>query len=232
MENLSGNLQDVQRRVAEAARRAGRNPESVTVVAVTKGTDAAVVEKALNAGVLHIGENRVQEAQRKFPRIGGLDRAQRHMIGHLQTNKVRHALPLFDLIHSLDRPSLGETLSRRAEAAGLVARTLVQVNAAERPGRHGVLPGDLLDFVRAMAALPALRIEGLMTMAPFSDDPETARPVFRTLRRLAEEVAEARIAGVEMKCLSMGMTNDFEVAVEEGATMVRIGTALFGPRDG
>lgn len=230
MENVSHNLQVVRRRIEEAAARVDRDATEVTVVAVTKETDAARMDAAVDAGIAHIGENRVQEAQRKFPRLTRLDGVETHMIGHLQTNKVRHALPLFDLIHSLDRPNLGETLSRRATRDGVQARVLVQVNAAEQPGRHGVLPEQLVDFVREMAALPSLHIEGLMTMAPFSDDPETARPVFRTLRRLAEEVAEARIAGVEMTCLSMGMTNDFEVAVEEGATLVRIGTALFGPR--
>lgn len=227
MENVKLNLQTVHGRIRDAATRVGRDPGAITVVAVTKGREPSQVDAAIAENIAHIGENRVQEAQRKFPHVIGLDRVQKHMIGHLQTNKVRHALPLFDLIHSLDRPALGEALSRRATRDGVTARVLVQVNAAELPGRHGVLPDELIAFVQQMAALPSLQIEGLMTMAPFSDDPETARPVFRLLRRLAEEVEAARIAGVEMTCLSMGMTNDFEVAVEEGATIVRIGTALF-----
>lgn len=230
VEKLTDNLNDVRRRIAAAAERAGRHPDAVTLIAVTKGTDANLVDAAIAAGVAHIGENRVQEAQRKFPHVDRVHEVQKHMIGHLQTNKVRHTLPLFDLIHSLDRPGLGEAISRRAERDGVPARVLIQVNAAAQPGRHGVSPDELLAFVREMAALPSMHIEGLMTMAPFSDDPETARPVFRTLRQLADEVAQAGIAGVEMKCLSMGMTNDFEVAIEEGSTMVRIGTALFGPR--
>lgn len=230
MENLTHTLQDVRRRMAEAARRAGRKLEEVTLIAVTKGNGPDIVEAAIRAGVTDIGENRVQEAQRKFPQVDDISRVQKHMIGHLQTNKVGHTLKLFDLIHSLDRARLGEAISRRAERDGMCARVLVQVNAARQPGRHGVLPEDVLDFVREMAALPSLKIKGLMTMAPFTDDPETVRPVFRTMRALADEVAEAGIPGVEMKCLSMGMTNDFEVAIEEGSTMVRIGTALFGPR--
>lgn len=230
MENLTDNLARVRERVRRAAERAGRSPEEVTIVAVTKGVDAPTVQAALELGVADIGENRVQEARAKFPELVFPPGARRHMIGHLQSNKVRHALQLFDLIHSLDRPSLGEALSRRATALGVEVPVLVQVNVAGEATKHGVAPERVLDFVREMAKLPGLRIEGLMTMAPFAEDPETVRPVFRRLRELRDQVAEADIQGVHMHCLSMGMTNDFEVAVEEGSTMVRIGTALFGKR--
>lgn len=152
------------------------------------------------------------------------------MIGHLQTNKVKQCLELFDVIHSLDRWSLAEAVSRRAQALGTVVPVLVQVNVAGEETKHGLAPGEVLNFVRMVAELPGLAIRGLMTMAPLVDDPEAARPVFRELRRLADQVADAGIRGVSMEWLSMGMSNDFEVAVEEGATMVRIGTSLFGPR--
>lgn len=231
MEKLTDNLIRVRERIARAAERSGRDPEQVTIVAVTKGVDGPTIEAAIEAGITDIGENRVQEARGKFQQMDIPAGVRRHMIGHLQTNKVRHALTLFDMIHSLDRPSLGEALSRRAVAQNVEVPVLVQVNVDQQPTRHGVAPEQLLDFVIDMARLPGLRIEGLMTMAPYTEDAETVRPVFRRLRELSERVAEADIQGVHMHCLSMGMTNDFEVAVEEGSTMVRIGTALFGPRN-
>lgn len=230
MEKLTENLARVRERVRRAAERAGRNPGEVTIVAVTKGIDAATVQAALDLGVTDIGENRVQEARDKFPLLQATPSVRRHLIGHLQTNKVRQALALFDVFHSLDRPELALELSRRASAQELAVPVLVQVNVAGEPSKHGVEPEQVLRFVRETAKLPGLRIEGLMTIAPLADDPETVRPVFRRLRELGRQVAEAGIEGVRMQCLSMGMTNDFEVAVEEGSTCIRIGTALFGPR--
>src|SRR5690606_31667524 len=163
LENLTDNLARVRERVRRAAERAGRSPEEVTIVAVTKGVDAPTVQAALELGVADIGENRVQEARAKFPELGFPPGAARQMIGHLQSNKVRHALQLFDMIHSLDRPSLGEALSRRATALGVEVPVLVQVNVAGEATKHGVAPERVLDFVREMAKLPGLRIEGLMT---------------------------------------------------------------------
>ncbi|MBO8142353.1 MAG: YggS family pyridoxal phosphate-dependent enzyme [Firmicutes bacterium] len=228
MENLAENLKRVRERIAAGAERSGRDPASVTLIAVTKGVDAETICKAIDAGVTDIGENRVQEARDKFPSLPAGVR--KHMIGHLQSNKVRHCLELFDMIHSVDRLSLVEELSRRAAARGLVVPVLVQVNVAGEATKHGVEPEALLPFVKRAAGLPGVQIRGLMTMAPYSADPEDARPVFRGLARLAREVAEADVPGVKMEWLSMGMSNDFEVAVEEGANMVRIGTALFGSR--
>lgn len=232
MEKLTHNLATVRARIAAAAARSGRDPADVTVVAVSKGVDVATMEAAVAAGITDVGENRIQEAERKITQSETLqgDGVRRHMIGTLQTNKVRHALRLFDMIHSLDRPNLGAAISRRASASGMTMPVLVQVNVSGEATRHGVSPEELLPFIRDMASLPGLAIKGLMTMAPYTDDAETVRPVFRQLRQLATEVAAADIEGVRMHCLSMGMTNDFEVAVEEGATIVRIGTALFGAR--
>lgn len=228
MENLADNLARIRARVARAAERAGRDPASVTLIAVTKGVDAGTIARAVEAGVTDIGENRVQEARAKFPDVPAGVR--RHMIGHLQTNKVRQCLELFDVVHSLDRLSLAETISRRATAMGKEVPVLVQVNVAGEATKHGLAPAQVLPFVRTVAEMPGLAVRGLMTMAPLVDDPETVRPVFRELRRLAETVAEAGIRGVSMEWLSMGMSNDFEVAVEEGSTMIRVGTAIFGPR--
>jgi len=228
MENLADNLARIRARIAAAAERAGRDPADVTLIAVTKGVDAATIAQAVAAGVADIGENRIQEARAKFPEVPA--EVRRHMIGHLQTNKVRHCLDLFDVVHSLDRLSLAQAISRRAQFAGKDVPVLVQVNVAGEDTKHGLAPAEVLPFVRTVAELPGLAVRGLMTMAPWTDDPETVRPVFRELRRLAEQVAEAGIRGVSMEWLSMGMSNDFEVAVEEGSTMVRIGSALFGPR--
>ena len=228
MENLADNLARIRARIAQAAERAGRDPSGVTLIAVTKGVDAATVEAALRLGITDIGENRVQEARTKFPALPAGVR--RHMIGHLQTNKVRACLDLFDVVHSLDRLTLAEVISRRAQALGREVPVLVQVNVAGEDTKHGLAPDQVVPFVKAVAELPGLQVRGLMTLAPLVDDPETVRPVFRTLRRLAEAVADAGIRGVSMEWLSMGMSNDFEVAVEEGSTMVRIGTALFGRR--
>ncbi|HEY8416614.1 MAG TPA: YggS family pyridoxal phosphate-dependent enzyme [Limnochordales bacterium] len=228
MENLADNLARIRARIAQAAERAGRDPSDVTLIAVTKGVDTATIEEAVRLGVTDIGENRVQEARAKFPALPAGVR--RHMIGHLQTNKVRPCLELFDVVHSLDRLALAEAISQRAQALGRDVPVLVQVNVAGEETKHGLAPDQVLPFVKAVAELPGLKVRGLMTLAPLVDDPETVRPVFRTLRRLAEAVADAGIRGVSMEWLSMGMSNDFEVAVEEGATMVRIGTALFGRR--
>jgi len=228
MENFAENLDRIRARIAAAAERAGRDPARVTLIAVTKNVDIATVQQAVAAGVTDIGENRVQEARAKFPMLPAGVR--RHMIGHLQTNKVKQCLELFDVIHSLDRLPLAEAISRRAQALGKVVPVLVQVNVAGEETKHGLAPGEVLDFVRTVAGLPGLAVKGLMTIAPLVDDPEEARPVFRELRCLADAVADAGIPGVSMEWLSMGMSNDFEVAVEEGSTMVRIGTSLFGPR--
>lgn len=230
LEKLTENLARVRERVRRAAERVGRDPGEITIVAVTKDVDAATVQAALDLGVTDIGENRVQEARDKFPQLKMGPGVRRHMIGHLQRNKVRRALSLFDMFHSLDRPSLAAELSRRAAAQKRVVPVLVQVNVAGEATKHGVSPEQLLDFVQETAKLPGLRIEGLMTIAPLVHDPEEVRPVFRRLRELSRQVADAGIEGVRMHCLSMGMTNDFEVAVEEGSTCIRIGTALFGVR--
>jgi len=228
MFSISNNLQDIRRRIEQAALKAGRNPQDVTLVAVTKTIPVARIEEALQCGITHIGENRVQEAQSKYPVIGS--RACWHLIGHLQTNKVKHALPLFQLIHSVDRLNLAEELSRQAVQRGLTARILVQVNVAGEDTKYGLDPAQTVEFVEHISRLPGLKVEGLMTIAPFVDDPEEVRPVFRTLRQQAEVIGQRQISGVDMDTLSMGMTGDYAVAVEEGATLVRVGAGIFGSR--
>ncbi len=224
---IAFNLRAVRERIAAAARRVKRDPEGVTLLAVTKGVDTDSIATAIAAGVGDLGENRVQEAAGKIPL---LPPARWHLVGRLQTNKAKRALELFGLIHSLDRPSLAEELSRRAGERGRGVEVLVEVNVAGEAQKGGVALADAVDFVRYAAALPGIGIQGLMTVAPLVADPQETRPVFRALRGLADRLRRLAIPGVEMRYLSMGMSNDFEVAVEEGADLVRIGTAIFGPR--
>jgi hypothetical protein len=216
--DVAGNVARVQERIARAAMRAGRAPEEVLLVGVSKSVDVERIRRALAAGLPALGENRVQEAREK---IGALGRpVPWHMVGHLQTNKARDAVLLFDLIHSVDRLELARELDRRA--AGRVAEILVQVNLAGEATKGGFAPDELKSALEALAGLSRLRVRGLMAIPPPVEHGEQARGWFRRLRELRD--------GAGLEHLSMGMSDDFEVAVEEGATIVRVGTAIFGPR--
>ena len=208
----------VRQRVERAAERAGRSPADVTIVAVSKGFPPSAIDEAAVAGIAHIGENRVQEAAAKIPGLRGLP-VTWHLVGHLQTNKTKTALELFDIIHSVDSLHLAEVLSHRAERPLPV---LLEVNVTGEASKFGFSPDEVAAAAQAIAHLPHLDLRGLMTVAPFVGDPETVRPAFRELRRLRDALG--------LRELSMGMTDDFEVAIEEGATLVRIGRAIFGER--
>jgi PLP dependent protein len=227
--NIIANVEQVRQQVATAARRAGRNPDDVTIIAVSKTRTVAEIEQALAAGMVHLGENRVQELQEKWPALGG--RATWHLIGSLQTNKAKLAADMASLIHSLDRDSLAEALARQAERLGAPVRTLVQVNVSGEESKHGIAPAELEAFLRRISQLGGVQVQGLMTIAPFASDPELVRPHFRRLRELAGQFQALGLPNVDLQHLSMGMSGDFEVAVEEGATLVRIGTAIFGARE-
>lgn len=222
------NVERVRERIQRAAERAGRRPEEILLLAATKERPPEMIRAAIEAGITDIGENYVQEAQRKKPWVGLP--ARWHLIGHLQTNKASHALQLFDWIQTLDRPRLAEVLSRRAQALGRRVPLLVEVNLGREPTKTGALPEEVLPLIEQAASLPGLEIRGLMCIPPFTEDPEGARPYFRQLRELAERIAAQGWPQVRMEHLSMGMSHDFEVAIEEGATIVRLGTVLFGPR--
>jgi len=214
------NVRDVRRRIAAACDRAGRSPDEVTLVAVTKNVAVPSIEAAYNAGVRHFGENRVQEAVPKVERFARLRPAITwHMVGHLQTNKAKTAVDVFDIIHSVDSVRLAEALSRRSRRKLPV---LIEVNIAGEASKGGFSPSATAGAVQAIARLRNIEVGGLMTVAPWVDDPAEVRPVFRRLRQLRDALG--------LSHLSMGMTDDFEVAVEEGATMVRIGRAIFGER--
>lgn len=228
MSNVVTNIDLVKRRIEAAAGRAGRFPGEVTLIAVTKTVEPARIREAVSAGLRDIGENRVQEGKAKKPELpSGLVW---HLIGHLQTNKVKAALGTFDLIHSLDRAELANELHRRAVERELPVPVLVEVNVAGEASKRGLAPGETIEFISQVATLDGLRVQGLMTVAPFVEDPEEVRPVFRTLRQLADRVRDEGIPGVDMKYLSMGMSGDFEIAVEEGSNLVRVGSAIFGAR--
>lgn len=223
---LAERFREVRQRIDDACARAGRDPRSVQLVAVSKTVAAARVRELFELGQTIFGENRVQEAVTKIAEAGPGPRW--HLIGHLQRNKARHAAGAFELIHSVDGAELAAELSRRAAAAGLVQPVLIEVNVAGETSKHGVDPRELGALVEGVAALPNLRLLGLMCVPPVVDRPEDARRWFAGLRELRD--AAAARAGHALPELSMGMTDDFEIAVEEGATLVRVGRAIFGAR--
>jgi pyridoxal phosphate enzyme (YggS family) len=203
-------------------------PAGVELVAAAKTRTAAEILEAVDAGVRIVGENYVQEAADAFPAVGR--RVRWHFIGHLQTNKVKRAVEIFDLVETVDSIGLGREIDKRAAAAGKTVEVLVEINSGREPQKSGVLPDDTEALVRSLAALPRLQVTGLMTMGPYEGDPEESRPYFKETRRVFEALKTAALPGVEMRRLSMGMSHSWRVAVEEGATLVRLGTALFGPR--
>lgn len=228
MDQISRNLQEIQQRLHDAAVSAGRDPAGVRLVAVTKTVGLNRLQEAVAAGHTLFGENYVQEAKAKIAALGpGLTW---HFIGHLQSNKARAAVELFDLIHSVDRLRLAQALDQAAQRLGKVQKILIQVNLAGEESKSGAAPEDTQNLLRDISKLPHLRVLGLMTMPPWFPDPEEARPFFRGLRELRDRLQGLHLVDGELAELSMGMTGDFEVAVAEGATLVRIGTAIFGRR--
>jgi hypothetical protein len=226
--SIADNLKTVMDRIAAAARRAGRDPSSVKLVVVTKTVDIARIREAVAADATVLGENRVQEAKEKIEALGPV--ASWHLIGRLQTNKAKYAVRLFDLIHSVDTIELAREIVKQAAKTGKVQDVLIEVNIAGEASKAGIAEQEAADLVRNAATLGSVSIRGLMTMPPFSENPEDSRPYFRTLRELAAHISREGIPGVSMQELSMGMSGDFIVAVEEGATLVRVGTAIFGER--
>jgi len=227
MKDLNDILNEVKAKIAAACARSGRDPSAVEIIAVTKTHDAEVVQEAWNAGLSIVGENKVQETAWKKP--ASVTGPQWHLIGHLQSNKVRPALELFDFIHSVDSAKLADRINQVADDIGASPHCLLEVNVSGEKSKSGMKPEEVETTLRHLAeACPRLTVEGLMTMAPFSENPEDARPYFRHLRELRDRLQET--LGVGLPRLSMGMSGDYEVAVEEGATWVRLGTVLFGER--
>jgi pyridoxal phosphate enzyme (YggS family) len=224
--SVKENIESLKKRIDDAAQRAERDPDEITIVAVTKTVSIPKIEEAITCGIRIIGENRVQEASRKFPIIG--DRTDWHMVGHLQTNKAKTALEIFTMIQSLDSLRLAQEINKRAEQQ---MDCLIEVNTSKEPSKFGFAPEKIFGFYEKLKGLRKINVLGLMTIGPgwAIGDPEASRSCFRTLRELRDEMSQEYDRPFSI--LSMGMTSDFEVAIEEGANMIRIGTAIFGPRE-
>jgi pyridoxal phosphate enzyme (YggS family) len=225
---ISENLARVRERIEAAARRSGRDPEEVHLVAVSKSVEPERVRQAIEAGVKILGENYVQEAQKKIEALGR--GVAWHFIGHLQTNKTRVAVRLFDFIHSVDSLTLAQELNRQAKLQGRILPVLLQVNISGEMTKFGAQAKEVFLLAEKLSPMEGIEVKGLMAMPPFLENPEDSRPYFVGLRKLGERLAQQKIPRIVMEEFSMGMSNDFEVAVEEGATLVRVGTAIFGPR--
>ena len=226
---LKENLKNVQNNIKKACERVGRKPEEVTLVAVSKMKPLSDIEELLETGQLEYGENYVQELCDKYENIS--KPVHWHMIGHLQTNKVKYIVDKAELIHSVDSLKLAETIEREAEKKNCIARILVEVNVAEEESKFGLKTSEVIPFVDKISKYPHINVCGLMTIAPFVENPEKNRPIFADLRKLSVDIRHKNVDNSNVSILSMGMTNDYEVAIEEGATMVRVGTGIFGARD-
>jgi pyridoxal phosphate enzyme (YggS family) len=236
MSEIKENYLKVKERIEKVAQRVGRDPAEIKLVAVSKTVEAARVREAIEAGVSILGENYVQEAQKKIEEIGRPACTERfgeggsvawHFIGHLQSNKAKYAVRLFDMLHSADSLALAQELNRRAGQAGRIMKVMIEVNISGEATKFGTDEGLVFNIARGILNLGNLSLEGLMTMPPYFDSPEMSRPYYIKLRDLKEKMAKE---GISLKELSMGMSNDFEIAIEEGATYVRVGTAIFGER--
>ena len=227
--NLKDNIARVRERMAVACGRCGRRPEEVTLIAVSKTVPAERIRPAYEAGLRDFGENRVQEAKEKRPALAGLDITW-HLIGHLQTNKVKPARELFQWVHSIDSFRLAEKLDHAGEGRAARLPVLLEVNLGEEVTKFGAGEQEVIHLAEQVGRLPTLELRGLMVVPPYLENPEEVRPFFRRLRELARTIESRNLPNVSMRELSMGMSHDFEVAIEEGATMVRVGTAIFGPR--
>ena len=226
---ISENFRQVKRRIIEAAKRAGRDPSGVRLLAVTKEQSDVTVAEGIQAGMTLLGENKVQEASSKIEALGrnGLEW---HFIGRLQKNKVKFIFDLFDLIHSVDSLALAEAIHKTAQKIGSCMPVLLQINISGEESKLGMDPLDLPKEIERVAKLEGVKIKGLMTIPPYTSDPENSRPYYARLRELRNTCSKLAVPGMELDELSMGMSNDYEVAIEEGATLVRVGTGLFGPR--
>lgn len=228
MEFIKENLSEVEERICQACKRAGRDREEVTLIAVSKTKPVEMLEACLEQGIRVFGENKVQELCEKYEQLP--KDIKWHMIGHLQRNKVKYITDKVELIHSVDSLRLAEAISEDAVKKGVSVNVLIEVNVAQEDSKFGLTTEETEKLVRQIAALPNIFIKGLMTIAPYTEDPEDNRPIFRTLKQLSVDIEGKNIDNVSMSILSMGMTGDYEVAIEEGATMVRVGTGIFGAR--
>ncbi|MBW1698460.1 MAG: YggS family pyridoxal phosphate-dependent enzyme [Deltaproteobacteria bacterium] len=230
MHEIKDRLKEVKERIRKAALACGRDPLSVKLVAVSKTMPVEKIRCAIEAGVTILGENYVQEARKKIDALSSYP-VSWHFIGHLQTNKAKYAVRLFDLIHSVDSEKLAREIDRQAKKANKIQQVLIQVNIGKDPAKSGTAAENTIRLLREICHLENISVQGLMTMPPFFDDPEKVRPYFVAMSELRDQIRQENIPNISMDELSMGMTGDFEVAIECGATLVRIGTAIFGKRN-
>ena len=228
--SIKDNIDDILKRVGNACKKAGRNPGDITVVAVSKTVDYQRAKEAVEAGINNLGENRVQELVKKYEDMKDTD-AKWHMIGHLQKNKVKYIIDKTVLIHSVESLELAEEINKRANKNNLIADILIELNIGEEESKFGITEERVYDFINSMDKFDNIRVLGLMTVAPFCENPEDVRWVFKKMKNIYDKVSTMKLQNVQMKYLSMGMTNDFEIAIEEGSNIIRIGTAIFGARN-
>jgi pyridoxal phosphate enzyme (YggS family) len=227
--SILGNLESVRRRIEKAASSVGRDPQEIKLIVAVKNIPTELVLQALEAGITDIGENKVQEAKTRYEEVKAkFPNVSWHMIGHLQRNKVRHALDIFDIIQSVDSERLAREIQAKARAQ--VVPILIEVNTSGEEAKYGVPVESTIDLLKTISVLNSVRVQGLMTIAPLVENPENARPYFSRLKKLSEEIKKLNLPNVDMNYLSMGMTDDFEAAIQEGSNMVRIGRAIFGKR--
>lgn len=230
MNSIKSNLINIEKRINDSCEISDRSNDEVKLIAVTKTVDIEAVNEAIECGVTDVGENKPQELARKYEVIG--DRVKWHLIGSLQTNKVKYIIDKVYMIHSIDRLSLCDEIQKRAQSIDRQINCLIQVNISKEESKHGILEEDAIDFIKNISNnYPNIRVKGLMTMAPNTDDKDLIKSVFRGLKDLANKIDDENIKNVSMEALSMGMSNDFELAIEEGATFVRVGTSIFGQRN-
>lgn len=230
MNGVSENLDLINKKIHSACKRSQRLEKDVTLIAVSKTKPAELILEALSHGQNIFGENRVQELKNKAEAIGNKD-IHWHMIGHLQLNKVKYLPGLVDMIHSVESEKLAYEIEKQAAKHDLIMDVLCEVNVAAEDSKYGLKASDVPEFIKLLSKLPHINVRGLMTVAPYTEDPETNRPYFRELKKLLTDINRQNIPGIRLDTLSMGMTGDYEIAIEEGATMVRIGTGIFGERD-
>ena len=226
MEIIKNNLEIINEKIKKAALRTNKNPEEIKLVAVTKTATIKQIKEAISVGVKIIGENKVQEAKEKYQILSA--NIEWHLVGHLQTNKVKYAIEIFDLIHSVDSIKLAKEIDKRSLQFGMITNVLVEVNVSGEETKYGIKPEEVEPFLKEISEFSRIRVRGLMTIAPIAEDKEEVRPYFRKLRKLFEKIKIENMKNIRMDYLSMGMTEDFEAAIEEGANMVRIGRGIFG----
>lgn len=227
--NIKENIDSILKKVDSACKKAGRDPNDITVIAVSKTVDSIRAKEAVEAGIINLGENRVQELTKKYQELQYTD-VKWHMIGHLQKNKVKYIIDKAVLIHSVESLSLAEEINKRAIQNNLISNILLELNIGEEDSKFGISQENVYDFVKNMEQFESIKVLGLMTVAPFCENPEDVRWVFKKMKNIYDKISTLNLKNTEMKYLSMGMTNDFEIAIEEGSNIIRIGTAIFGAR--